>query len=283
MNDITSTSNQKIKALRELIDKPHKRDELQQFVVEGVREITHCLEGGFLPIEFFYVPEIIDRNPDNQEVTLLIARIVEVIPDGAFTISEKVYEKIAYRGSTEGVIAVFKQQPASLEAVEKELRKIIATGKKPLILVAEGLEKPGNIGALARTAASAEVDALLLCDCNTDIYNSNLIRASLGGIFLLKTAVGSSQEAIAMLKSLNINILTAQLQDSELYYEADMTLACAIVVGSEAKGLREAWRKIANKKILIPMLGKLDSLNVSVSAAILCYEALRQRTLSVKK
>lgn len=180
-------------------------------------------------------------------------------------------------------MAVFRKKANDLAPLEARLREIIAAGREPLVLVAEGIEKPGNIGALTRTAASCGVDGLLLCDCNTDIYNANAIRAGLGGIFLLQTAVCSSDEAIAMLKRLKINILTAQLQDSEPYYATDMTARCAIVVGSEADGLTAAWRENSDKKILIPMLGRLDSLNVSVSAAILCYEALRQRTTTPRR
>ena len=143
------------------------------------------------------------------------------------------------------------------------------------------MEKPGNLGAILRTAEAAGVDAVIVCDPLTDLYNPNLIRASIGGVFNVPTAVCTSEECIAFLKANRIKILTAQLQDSNEYYDYDMTQATAIVMGTESTGLTQQWREAADAHIRIPMLGRLDSLNVSVSAAILMYEAVRQR--KVKK
>ncbi len=148
----------------------------------------------------------------------------------------------------------------------------------PLILLLESVEKPGNIGAVLRSADAAGVDAVLVCDPLTDLYNPNLIRASLGAIFSVPTICCTSQEAAAWLKRHEIAILTAQLQDSELYYDTDMTRATALVMGSEDRGLSPFWREQADAHIRIPMAGLMDSLNVSVSAAILCFEAVRQRS-----
>jgi TrmH family RNA methyltransferase len=150
-------------------------------------------------------------------------------------------------------------------------------GKKPLIIVLESVEKPGNLGAVLRSADAADADAVIVCDPLTDLYNPNLIRASLGAIFTRQVAAATSEEAIAWLRSHHIQILTAQLQDSSLYYDTDMTGPTAIVMGTESSGLTDIWRKAADARIRIPMLGRLDSLNVSVSAAILLFEALRQR------
>ena len=147
----------------------------------------------------------------------------------------------------------------------------------PLVMVLESVEKPGNLGAVLRSADAARADAVIVCDPLTDLYNPNLIRASLGGIFTVPTVAASSEETIAWLKARGIRILTAQLQDSSWYYDIDMTVGTALVMGTESTGLTDIWRRAADAHIRIPMLGRLDSLNVSVSAAILLFEAVRQR------
>jgi TrmH family RNA methyltransferase len=144
-------------------------------------------------------------------------------------------------------------------------------------MVLESVEKPGNLGAVLRSADAARADAVLLCDPLTDLFNPNLIRASIGAVFTVPTVACSSEEAIAFLEARGIQILTAQLQDSSLYYNVDMTRGTALVMGTESTGLTDVWRKAASAHIRIPMLGRLDSLNVSVSAAILLFEAVRQR------
>ena len=153
----------------------------------------------------------------------------------------------------------------------------LSTKNNPLVVVLESVEKPGNLGAILRTAEAAGVDAVIVCDPLTDLYNPNLIRASIGGVFSVPTVVCNSKECIAFLKEHQIRILTAQLQDSYDYYDYDMRHATAIVMGTESTGLTNIWREAADAHIRIPMLGRLDSLNVSVSAAILMYEAVRQR------
>ena len=183
------------------------------------------------------------------------------------------------RGSTEGMIAVVKCKDHALSAVSTQL----STHKNPLIVVLESVEKPGNLGAILRTAEAANVDAVIVCDPLTDLYNPNLIRASIGGVFSVPVAVCTSKECIAFLKEHKVRILTAQLQDAYDYYDYDMRQATAIVMGTESTGLSQQWRDAADVHIRIPMLGRLDSLNVSVSAAILMYEAVRQRkTLNYK-
>ena len=147
----------------------------------------------------------------------------------------------------------------------------------PLIVVLESVEKPGNLGAVLRSADAAGVDAVVVCDPLTDLYNPNLIRSSVGAAFTVPCVACSSEECISFLKGNNIKILTAQLQDSHLYYDTDMTCGTAIVMGTEHDGLTDQWRCAADAHIRIPMLGQIDSLNVSVSAAILIFEAVRQR------
>lgn len=259
---ITSGQNPKIKTLLELQEKSKLRREMGLFVVEGRRELSHCLDAGFVPDTVFICPEIFDSSAE-----------VYPLPIGTkvFEVSRNVYEKIAYRGGTEGIIAEIKYKDRKLEDIE--LRE------NPLVIVLESVEKPGNLGAVLRSADAAGADAVIICDPLTDLYNPNLIRSSIGAIFTRQVVAATSEETIAWLKAHGISILTAQLQDSSLYYDTPMTGPTAIVMGTESTGLTDIWRKAADRHILIPMLGALDSLNVSVSAAILLYEAVRQRRL----
>lgn len=253
---ITSVQNPKIKQLLALQEKSRLRRETGLFVVEGRRELEHCLRAGFEPECLFICPEI--GNP-----------LADSFPGKRFEVSKEVYSKIAYREGTEGVIAEIRAKERPLEKLE--------LGENPLIAVLESVEKPGNLGAVLRSADAAGVDAVIICDPLTDLYNPNLIRASLGAVFTVPVAVCSSDEAISFFKQRGIRILTAQLQDSELYYDTPMTGSTAIVMGTESTGLSNSWREAADAHIRIPMLGELDSLNVSVSAAILLFEAVRQR------
>ena len=260
---ITSGQNPKIKTLLELQEKSKLRREMGLFVVEGRRELDHCLDAGFVPDTIFICPEIFDSSGEDHIPS----------PDGCkvFHVSRSVYEKIAYRGGTEGIIAEIKYK-------ERKLDDIKLRGN-PLVIVLESVEKPGNLGAVLRSADAAGADAVIICDPLTDLYNPNLIRASIGAIFSRQVVAATSEEAITWLKAHGISILTAQLQDSSLYYDTPMTGPTAIVMGTESTGLTDIWRKAADRHIRIPMLGQLDSLNVSVSAAILLYEAVRQRGL----
>jgi TrmH family RNA methyltransferase len=187
-----------------------------------------------------------------------------------FEVTPAVYERIAYRGSTEGVVAVVKQHDRSLTD--------ISLGDNPLLVVLESVEKPGNLGAVLRSADAAGATAVIVCDPLTDLYNPNLIRSSTGAFFSVPCVACTSQECIDFLKARHIRILTAQLQDSNLYYDTDMCQATALVMGTEATGLTDLWRTVADAHIRIPMSGCADSLNVSVSAAILMFEAVRQRS-----
>ena len=204
----------------------------------------------------YYCPAILPELPPLQ-----CAAVYEV--------TQAVYDKIAYRGGTEGVTAVVKTRHLSLDQLD--------LGGTPLIVVLESVEKPGNLGAVLRSADAAGATAVIVCDPLTDLYNPNLVRSSTGAIFSVPCVACTSDECIAFLKEHGVAILTAQLQDSHLYYDTDMKRATAIVMGTEATGLTNAWREAADAHIRIPMLGTVDSLNVSVSAAILMYEAVKQR------
>ena len=289
---ITSPSNPKIKRLLALQQKSSARREAGLFVVEGQRELQHCIDSGFEIDSVFICPEVETAAvPENRSYPRLRKREGPASegsgrgpaqPDvfrgwpprnegqtKVFEVSEEVYAKIAMRESTEGVIAEVRAKERKLEELELP--------ENPLVVVLERVEKPGNLGAVLRSADAAGVDAVLFCDPLTDLWNPNLIRASIGAVFTVPCVACSSAEAIAFLKARGIRILTAQLQDSSLYYDCDMTVGTALVMGTEATGLTDAWRQAADAHIRIPMLGRLDSLNVSVSAAILLFEAVRQR------
>ena len=255
-NIITSVQNARIKHVVALQQKSSLRREEGLFVVEGQREIEHCIACGYEVVELFVL------NTINYSGSI-----------APTFVTPQVYEKMAYRGSTEGIIAVVRCKEHSLLTLCSSL----SAKTRPLIVVLESVEKPGNLGAILRTAEAAKVDAVIVCDPLTDLYNPNLIRASIGGVFCVPVAVCTSGECIAFLKEHGIRILTAQLQDSYEYYDYDMRHATAIVMGTESTGLTDQWREAADAHIRIPMLGRLDSLNVSVSAAILMYEAVRQR------
>lgn len=274
MEQITSVQNPKIKELLALQEKSRLRREKGVFVVEGRRELEHCINAGFKLRTVFICPEIagvtdsvrmsvgiIPTDPFIMSLSLAGGSIIEV--------SRAVYDKVAYRGGTEGVIAEVYSKENSLDSLE--------LGENPLVIVLEGVEKPGNLGAVLRSADAAGADAVLICDPLTDIYNPNLVRASIGAVFTQQIACCASADAIKFLKEKGIRIYTAQLQDSEWYYDTDMRCGTAIAIGTEATGLTDQWREAADAHIKIPMLGRLDSLNASVSAAILLYEAVRQR------
>ena len=248
MNDnlrITSLQNNSVKRVVALQQKSSERRKQHLFVVEGQREISHCLEAGYVVDTLFYCPELL-----SSDATLPAA-------ENTVEVSRAVYESL------------------SLDDLN--------LGESPLIVVLESVEKPGNLGAVLRSADAAKADAVIVCDPLTDLYNPNLIRSSIGAIFTVPCVACSSEECIRFLKSKGIRILTAQLQDSELYYETDMTCGTAIVMGTESTGLTNVWREAANAHIRIPMLGQLDSLNVSVSAAILLFESVRQRLSTAQR
>lgn len=258
---ITSLQNSKVKQMIALQQKSSERRKKGHFVVEGWREVNHCLQAGYEIINVFLCPSLF---PDD---------ISESLPNGLphVEVSPQVYEKMAYRGGTEGVLAMVRSKILRLEDLHLP--------ENPLLIVIESVEKPGNLGAILRSADASGVDAVIVCDPLTDLYNPNLIRSSIGARFTVPCVACDSTSCIAFLRKRGIRILTAQLQDSHLYYHTDMRGATAIVMGTESTGLTQQWRDAADAHIRIPMLGQLDSLNVSVSAAILLFEAVRQRHL----
>lgn len=267
---ITSGQNPKIKELLALQEKSRTRRERGLFVVEGRREIIHCSEAGYTARAVFVCPEITGTEEADEVISRLCRDAQEKGKDcRVFGITRELYAKVAYREGTEGIIAEMECRSTGLSDIR--------LGKSPLIVILESVEKPGNLGAILRSADAADADAVIVCDPLTDLYNPNLIRSSIGAVFTRQVCAATSEETIAWLKKNGIRILTAQLQDSEWYYDTDMRGPTAIVMGTESTGLTDIWRKAADAHIRIPMLGRLDSLNVSVSAAILMFEAVRQR------
>ncbi|MBQ9184668.1 MAG: RNA methyltransferase [Bacteroidales bacterium] len=305
---ITSGQNPKVKELLALQEKSKLRREKGLFVLEGRRELEHALEAGFRIDTLFICPEILELTAETpllckvlrplgfaRDDKFVISSESSVISSESsvissessvissersesrnlsyFEVSPAVYSKIAYREGTEGIIAEMVTPERNLDS--------LSLPENPLVMVLESVEKPGNLGAVLRSADAAGAGAVIVCDPLTDLFNPNLIRASIGAVFTVPVVTATSEEAIKYLKNKGIRILTAQLQDSVLYYNSDMSRGVALVMGTEATGLSDAWRQAADEHIRIPMLGRLDSLNVSVSAAILLFEAVRQRQSSV--
>lgn len=260
MKLITSAQNPFIKQLVQLQEKAKARKQSGTFLVEGQREIMLAKKGGYEIKTVLFVPDMLTET----EAKRLAGKQAELIE-----INREVYQKLAYRDSTEGIIAIAKNKELSLNELK--------LGENPLILVVEAIEKPGNIGALLRTADAAKLDAVIIANPKSDIYNPNIIRSSVGCLFTNQIATGTTNEVIAYLKERDISIYCATLQDSDYYHTQNYTAPTALVVGTEATGLSEEWRIASTKNIIIPMQGEIDSMNVSVAAAILIFEAKRQR------
>ena len=260
MKQITSAQNPYIKSLLLLQEKAKARKQTGTFLIEGQREISLAIKGGYHIDTLLFYPELVVE----KEINKLVQNATNIIE-----INKEIFEKLAYRESTGGVIAVANSKSFSLSDLK--------LNENPLLLIAEAPEKPGNIGALLRTADAANLDAVIIANPNGDLYNSNIIRSSVGCLFTNQIAIGTTSEIIAFLKEKKINFYCATLQNSTSYHTQDYTTPSALVVGTEATGLSKEWREAATQNIIIPMQGEIDSMNVSVAAAILIFEAKRQR------
>jgi len=264
IKEISSLQNPLIKKVLVLKDKSRERKKEGVFVLEGQRELKLAIRGAYeIQAIFFYaciasqteVKNLINEHRSQPEI---------------ISVSKEVYQKIAYRETTEGILAIVKTKPHRLEELQ------FKTGS-PLILVAEAPEKPGNIGALLRTADAANLDAVIIANPKGDMYNPNVIRSSVGCVFTSQIATASTSEVIEFLKQKKIDRYCAALSASKNYTTIDFKNASAIIVGTESTGLSEEWLKNSTQNIIIPMQGEIDSMNVSVSAAIVIFEAVRQR------
>jgi RNA methyltransferase, TrmH family len=260
LKKITSSQNSFIKSLVQLQEKAKSRKQSGTFLIEGKREIELAIKGNYELETVLFLPELI-----SDEVLFKLSKShINLIE-----INKEVYQKLAYRDTTEGIIAVAKTKSLALQDLKLP--------ENPLILVMESIEKPGNIGAMLRTCDAANIDAVIIANPKTDLYNPNIVRSSVGCLFTNQIATGSTEEVIKFLKEKNIAIFGATLQNSNFYHTQDYTIPTALVVGTEATGLTQAWRDAATQNVIIPMQGEIDSMNVSVASAILLFEAKRQR------
>lgn len=264
--DITSLQNARVKHIVKLREDKRQRQKDGLLLVEGFDEIQLALSAGYKPRTLLTAPELASRTltfPSSE---------TEVEPAETLTVSRAVFEKMSYRDNPDGWLAVFPIPRISLES-----SSLLEGVSSPLVILAESIEKPGNLGAILRTADAAGVDALLVCDPRADVWNPNVVRASRGTLFSVPVVECDNAAALGWLRSHGIKVLAATPSAEELYSGVDMRGPTAIAVGTEDTGLSDFWMKNADTKVKIPMLGKVNSLNVSVSTALIVYEALRQR------
>ena len=261
---ITSAANPRLKAAARLRSR-RERDGQGLTLIDGVRETLRAMSGGVLLREVFVLPEVLDAPEARALLAVLDAESVPMIELG-----RDAFEKLAYGDRLDGVVAVAEMPRRTLDE--------LSLPPEPLVAVVEGVEKPGNLGAILRTADGAGIDAVIVAESATDLFNPNIIRASLGTVFALQVSVASSGEVLSWLQRRGIAIVAARVDGSVDYAKADYRGAEAIAQGSEARGLSDAWGELARESVHVPMRGVADSLNVSATAAVLFYEALRQRS-----
>jgi len=272
IKQISSLQNPLVKQILQLTEKSRERRKLGLFVIEGKREIQLALNGGYTLKTVLICKDIITEM-ELSEIKNNLSETTEIID-----VSIEVYQKLGYRTTTEGILAISQTKDFSLKNLQLGSRHPGSVERKnSLILIAEAPEKPGNIGALFRTADAANLDAIIFANPKTDMYNPNILRSSVGCVFTNAIAIGSTTEIIIYLKENNINIYCAALQGSKDYHSCDFTKNSAIVMGTEDIGLSAEWLENSTENIIIPMQGEIDSLNVSVAAGILIFEAKRQR------
>lgn len=268
MLKITSVQNPKIKQVVKLRDK-RERDQTQSFLIEGYRELSRAVQGGTPLVSLFYSPDHFLGSNEN-------ALIQEIHEQGALTleVNKSVFEKISYRDRPDGLLAVATQTHLTLQ----DLNYKVSNKRPPFFLVAEAIEKPGNLGSILRSSDAAGVDALLVCDRCTDIYNPNVVRASVGTLFTVPVLEVSSEEAIEWLKNHQITIVATSPDAQQTFTKADLTGPIAVAMGTEQLGLSDKWIAGADLQVSIPMHGIADSLNVAAATTLLLYEVLRQRS-----
>jgi len=263
MLKITSLDNQRIKDIVKLVDRK-ERNETGLTVIDGIREVTRAFEAGAQLTEIYVCPEYFETKGDQGFLARLTAKDIPIAE-----ITREVFHKIAFGDRREGIVAVCRPEPKQLADLK--------LSKKPLVVVVENVEKPGNLGAIVRTCDGAAVDALLVADSRTDIYNPNVIRSSLGAVFSVPIVQGAGEEILQFLLDNEIKVVATSPAGEKVYANANLREPVAIVVGSEQEGLNDFWMRHSHAQVRIPMHGRADSLNVSITTAIIIYEALRQR------
>ncbi|NLZ59790.1 MAG: RNA methyltransferase [Lentisphaerae bacterium] len=262
--EINSLQNGRVKQIVKWRERgPRDRD--QVVLIEGYRALRRALEAEYPVDELYFCPELYQGENEEGLLREFVARGARL-----FRLGAAAFAKIAYRDRPEGLLGIGPQR-------RRGLKGLTIPPEKAFFLVAEQIEKPGNLGTMMRSADAVGVDGLILCDSRTDLYNPNVVRASTGNLFTLPIAEASSEEAIDWLKAAGLRILAASPHVEKLYFDVDMKGPLAIVVGSEQYGLSETWMQAADERLRLPMMGKADSLNVSTASALLLYECLRQR------
>ncbi len=264
---ITSIQNTRIKSVVKL-RKRHNRDNRGLMLIEGARELSRALGSGVEIEEAFVCSELVGSGQESDILQEMRKRGVRTIE-----VTRPVLEKIAIREDSSSIVAVARQREHSLSTLPQV--------DDPFYLVADAVEKPGNLGAMLRTADAAGITGLIASDPRTDLYNPNIIRSSLGTVFSVPVAMADSGEAARWLRERGIKIITSSPDAETPYTSVDLTGPCALVVGSEELGAGEIWLDSPDIVTRIPMMGIADSLNVSAAAAVLMYEALRQRTAGI--
>lgn len=258
---IISTSNPRIKNVLKLREKSSERKQQDLIVVEGLREIEMARTNKFELKTLFVCDDIAGKK--SRDLAALAPHLVHI--------NKEVFEKISYRENSDGLLALAKPHHLRL--------KDLKLGANPLLIVLEAVEKPGNLGAILRTADACGADAVIVCDVKTDIYNPNVIRSSIGCIFSKQTVAAGTEDMLSFLKEKKIRSFASALTAKKEYTVADLSGPTALVFGTEADGLSEGLLKAADEQIRIPMLGQADSINVSASCAVIAYEAVRQRSI----
>lgn len=260
---ISSPSNPRIKAVVKLRQRSH-RDTENLMIIEGYRELLCAAKSRHTPSALFVCPELFQGENEPALIELCRSQGATI-----FTCDPTAFRKMAYRDRPEGLLALAPPVTRPLEQLE--------LGSPPLLVVAEAIEKPGNLGTILRSADASSVDAVIVCDRCTDLTNPNVVRASIGTLFSVPVADASSPDALAWLREHNVQLLAATPHAQALHTEVDLTGPVAIAVGSEQVGLSPRWMDAADIQVRIPMLGHCDSLNVATATTILLYEAVRQR------
>jgi TrmH family RNA methyltransferase len=263
IKEITSLKNPQVKAVVDLRER-RVRDETGLMIVEGLRELSLAQQAGVVFAELYFEQKFFEDPAQKRFIAEISVQSKDV-----FVLPEYVFEKITFGHRHEGVLAVCPQPCKKLASLSLK--------EKPLLVVVESVEKPGNLGAILRTADAVGIDGIIVCDPVTDIYNPNVIRSSLGAIFSVAVVQASKEETFDFLKQNKITVCATLPQAEKAYFKADLTMPLALVMGSEENGLSDFWQKHSDLCVSIPMKGKVDSLNVSVSTAIILYEIIRQR------
>ena len=260
MKTLSSIQNPELKKLRLLYQKARERKKSHLFVIEGEREILKAIKGGYRFESLFIHKEALGDFEELLELD---------VDNHIYSLEIDLFERLSIRSGSEKIIAVAHSKTHELAQLKLK--------DTAIILVIEAPEKPGNIGALYRTAAAAKIDAVIIANPKTDFYNPNSIRSSLGSVFLLPTAIATSAEVITFLKEQKITITTAAIHPTAIAYDQyDYSPPCALVMGTESTGLDKLWLEQTNQNLIIPMAKEVDSLNLSVSAGILMYESQRK-------